>query len=810
MKRILTLLLIAAAILTSQTYTFANNSYIDIAFAILSNSAPIVGETIHVDPYAYDRFSLKDASRLRDIKYQWYRNDSESSSGGNAIEGATDKHYTITAEDEGGYIYCVLSGLKESEDVLTMPTSRIDATAELGGAAIFLGEDQDPYPCIDVPATAWIFRKGSEPREYSKYYTHRFFSDMIEDESVLEIQWYKNPIQSNEGGTPIDGAVSLEYVPTEGDFGFYLYYTVGGKEGYTGAVTSNVTAYPVSEDESLGGSTIAATRLPREIEITGAAARGATLSVEEYDHTEYQWYVNDVDDNTGGEPIAGANLTYYTVREQDIGKYIYVSTMSYKSEEELLYLTSEPTEAVAETCEITGATTEDIEPIRTERISSEPIPAGVNCLVQWYRNDAPENFGGDPILGATLKCYTPTAQDVGKYLYCVFTPEYPTVGEPMASNVTGAVQARHIILLDSNGGRREGWTCYHMYECEDMEEFVGRFMTPARGGCEFLGWADSPDAEEPNFDASSTIDSDKILYAVWKRNPGSYIPGSSTGFQPATGNNNSGSDIEEAVTGEIVSYMPYVIDADTEIDVSDYFMVKDENGEISAAEFEIDEAGENISKLSDGSFRTETAGESSVTVKDAEGRTLTSEFTVDSFATEGAEFTDISGHWAEEEIKKAAETGMIKGYEDNTFRPEESVSVEEFMTILTRLDPSGEPKERRELNISIDSSDWSENYIKNIINKMTSEQTEFVFGNALTASEPILRETAAYLLTFDNSGGDADSSFTDISDSKFRENIARSQSFGYFIGNPDNTFNPKAYITRAETAVVINRIERSL
>ena len=60
MKRILTLLLIAASILTSQTYIFANNSYIDIAFAILSNSAPIVGETIHVDPYAYDRFSLED------------------------------------------------------------------------------------------------------------------------------------------------------------------------------------------------------------------------------------------------------------------------------------------------------------------------------------------------------------------------------------------------------------------------------------------------------------------------------------------------------------------------------------------------------------------------------------------------------------------------------------------------------------------------------------------------------------------------------------------------------------------------------
>ena len=47
MKRILTLLLIAAAILTSQTYTFADLDDMDIAFAILSNSAPIVGESIH-------------------------------------------------------------------------------------------------------------------------------------------------------------------------------------------------------------------------------------------------------------------------------------------------------------------------------------------------------------------------------------------------------------------------------------------------------------------------------------------------------------------------------------------------------------------------------------------------------------------------------------------------------------------------------------------------------------------------------------------------------------------------------------------
>lgn len=47
-------------------------------------------------------------------------------------------------------------------------------------------------------------------------------------------------------------------------------------------------------------------------------------------------------------------------------------------------------------------------------------------------------------------------------------------------------------------------------------------------------------------------------------------------------------------------------------------------------------------------------------------------------------FTDDKGHWAEATIKKAVADGIITGYSDNTFRPNQVVTRAEFVTILSR------------------------------------------------------------------------------------------------------------------------------
>lgn len=46
------------------------------------------------------------------------------------------------------------------------------------------------------------------------------------------------------------------------------------------------------------------------------------------------------------------------------------------------------------------------------------------------------------------------------------------------------------------------------------------------------------------------------------------------------------------------------------------------------------------------------------------------------------EFSDIAGHWAEPEIGKAVEKGIVKGYPDGTFKPDKSVTRAEFAVML--------------------------------------------------------------------------------------------------------------------------------
>lgn len=51
----------------------------------------------------------------------------------------------------------------------------------------------------------------------------------------------------------------------------------------------------------------------------------------------------------------------------------------------------------------------------------------------------------------------------------------------------------------------------------------------------------------------------------------------------------------------------------------------------------------------------------------------------------GKQFTDASGHWAKEKIKKAQSLGLINGYEDGTFRPDEPVTMTEAMVMAVSL-----------------------------------------------------------------------------------------------------------------------------
>ena len=50
-----------------------------------------------------------------------------------------------------------------------------------------------------------------------------------------------------------------------------------------------------------------------------------------------------------------------------------------------------------------------------------------------------------------------------------------------------------------------------------------------------------------------------------------------------------------------------------------------------------------------------------------------------------ADFTDIKGHWAAEEISKAAKNGWVGGYPDGTFKPNQNITRAEAMALINRV-----------------------------------------------------------------------------------------------------------------------------
>jgi len=69
----------------------------------------------------------------------------------------------------------------------------------------------------------------------------------------------------------------------------------------------------------------------------------------------------------------------------------------------------------------------------------------------------------------------------------------------------------------------------------------------------------------------------------------------------------------------------------------------------------------------------------------AEFAAIAARFDTNSNSTGGASFADIYGHWAQKEIDAAYQNGWILGYTDGTFRPDQSITRAEAMTMINRV-----------------------------------------------------------------------------------------------------------------------------
>lgn len=170
-------------------------------------------------------------------------------------------------------------------------------------------------------------------------------------------------------------------------------------------------------------------------------------------------------------------------------------------------------------------------------------------------------------------------------------------------------------------------------------------------------------------------------------------------------------------------------------------------------------------------------------------------------------FSDVSGHWAEETITKSSEYGIINGYTDGTFKPDEYMTRAELITVIDKL--LGLESESDKYLPDVTSKEWYYNNVRKafFFGIIKGDQNGNIKANDnVTREEAILIIARAFRLKIDESK--FFSPFTDendISNWAKRELIAFARK-QYINGYKDGTIRPKNNITRAELLTILNRM----
>ena len=139
------------------------------------------------------------------LTYQWYRNTSASNAGGTLIGGATSSSYTPSTAASGTlYYYCVVS--------TTTPSS---VASNVSGAVI-VGVDNVPDITVQPSSSVQtITCVGNAATSLS-----------VTTTGISNYQWYRNTVNSNTGGTLINGETDNSYTPLTNSAGTLYYYVI--------------------------------------------------------------------------------------------------------------------------------------------------------------------------------------------------------------------------------------------------------------------------------------------------------------------------------------------------------------------------------------------------------------------------------------------------------------------------------------------------------------------------------------------------------------------------------------------------------
>lgn len=240
---------------------------------------------------------------------------------------------------------------------------------------------------------------------------------------------------------------------------------------------------------------------------------------------------------------------------------------------------------------------------------------------------------------------------------------------------------RFKVIYNANGG--EGG-----FEENDIQEGSGYTVLGlketkiTRGGFVFIEWNSKPDGTGESYEEKSKLEitQDIILYAQWKpatsldtENHFAYIVGY------PNGNVSPESNISRAEVATIFFRLLKIEDR------KDMWSKQNSFQDVPSSTW----YNNAVSTLTNGGilqgYSNDRFGPNRPITR-AEFAVIAVRFADDNSSLgEGVQFKDIAGHWAEEDIKKAAALGYVSGYSDGRFGPQNFITRAEVATLVNNV-----------------------------------------------------------------------------------------------------------------------------
>lgn len=181
-------------------------------------------------------------------------------------------------------------------------------------------------------------------------------------------------------------------------------------------------------------------------------------------------------------------------------------------------------------------------------------------------------------------------------------------------------------------------------------------------------------------------------------------------------------------------------------------------------------------------------------------------------STLAVEFSDLSkDHWAYENITTLADKGVINGYPDGTYLPENSVTRGEFLKLIMTASVGEKTFE----SVQSNNEHWAvkyANYARENGLLMRGTSTDNLDNGISRLEMAVILAKVSLKKEFNEYNMDVKTDFSDLTEVTNGGDvyIKYVANLGLLNGYPDGTFGPNKTMTRAEVATVICRFLEKL